>query len=352
MVSASRQTISSQGGRVEEQSRVLDKDPQPEPEASMRWLPKVCLILALFATTAWPQIGVTAQRKRRPTVRPTTSTTTTIMPVNHGSVPGVKAPPVGTALPPTGKRCSDGSSGGMVSLSQELETVPGTEWTIVGASRQQPDPSPKVGSKPVAKVNNGTSPDPGDTRFRSYMQSHHKRYYAKYRADRRRSAFLHNLEEINEHNQQFKAGKSRFRLAPNAFADMPNSEYRKRLVRLKTDTHRKVRQTIADELVRQAGAIPEALDWREKGFKTEAANQKSCGSCYAFSVGYAIAAQLMKHIGRVELVSEQQMVDCSTSEGNLGCGGGSLRNTLKYLEKAGGVMRQVDYPYANSVGNG
>ncbi|XP_035780533.1 cathepsin L1-like [Anopheles albimanus] len=132
---------------------------------------------------------------------------------------------------------------------------------------------------------------------------------------------------------------------------MPNSEYRKRLVRLKTDTHRKVRQTIADELVAMAGDIPEELDWRDKGFKTEVANQKSCGSCYAFSVGYAIAAQLMKHIGRIELVSEQQMVDCSTTEGNLGCGGGSLRNTLKYLEQAGGVMRQVDYPYTNSVGN-
>ncbi|XP_050084098.1 procathepsin L-like [Anopheles aquasalis] len=321
----------------------------------MSRLPKLCLVLLLFATIAWPPIGVTAQRKRRPMVRPMVSSTppTTLVTVNRQGAAGKTAPPpVEPALPPTAKRCSDASCGAtMVSLSQELETV-GSEWSFVGASRGQPDPSPKVGSPPVAKVNNATSPDgSGDSRFQSYMQSHHKRYYAKYRADRRRSAFLSNLQEINEHNQQFKAGKSRFRLAPNAFADMPNSEYRKRLVRLKTDTHRKVRSTIVDEMVAMAGELPEELDWREKGFKTEPANQKSCGSCYAFSVGYAIAAQLMKNVGRVELVSEQQMVDCSTTEGNQGCGGGSLRNTLKYLEEAGGVMRQVDYPYTNSVGN-
>ncbi|XP_049286148.1 procathepsin L-like [Anopheles funestus] len=115
------------------------------------------------------------------------------------------------------------------------------------------------------------------------------------------------------------------------------------------DPHRKVKPTISDEIVSSGNELPESIDWREKGFKTPPANQKTCGSCYAFSVAYAIAAQLLKHIGRVELVSEQQMVDCSTATGNLGCGGGSLRNTLKYLEQSGGVMREVDYPYTSSV---
>lgn len=35
--------------------------------------------------------------------------------------------------------------------------------------------------------------------------------------------------------------------------------------------------------------------------------------------------------------------------GNYGCGGGSLRNTLKYLDKTGGLMAYVDYPYAARV---
>lgn len=83
------------------------------------------------------------------------------------------------------------------------------------------------------------------------------------------------------------------------------------------DPHRKVEPAVADEIVSSSNELPAELDWREKGFKTAPANQKTCGSCYAFSVAYAISAQLMKHIGRVELVSEQQMVDCSTANGNL-----------------------------------
>lgn len=50
------------------------------------------------------------------------------------------------------------------------------------------------------------------------------------------------------------------------------------------------------------------------------------------------------------IFSEQQIVDCSTSSGNYGCGGGSLRNTLKYVEAAGGLMAYTDYPYTAEVG--
>ncbi|XP_035899396.1 cathepsin L1-like [Anopheles stephensi] len=230
---------------------------------------------------------------------------------------------------------------GVIPLSEELEMVE----PIVGVGKttsDQPSVSPVTQESPT---NATTESD----MFRSYMQTHRKKYYAKYRAQRRRSAYLDNLEEINQHNKAFEKGSNRFRMAPNAFADMNNSEYRKRLIRLKMDPHRKVKPDISDEIVSSSNELPEAIDWREKGFKTAPANQKTCGSCYAFSVAYAISAQLMKHIGRVELVSEQQMVDCSTTVGNLGCGGGSLRNTMKYLEQAGGVMREVDYPYTSSV---
>lgn len=47
--------------------------------------------------------------------------------------------------------------------------------------------------------------------------------------------------------------------------------------------------------------------------------------------------------------SPQQLVDCSVTSGNYGCGGGSLRNTLRYLEKVGGIMAYSDYPYIAKV---
>ena len=96
--------------------------------------------------------------------------------------------------------------------------------------------------------------------------------------------------------------------------------------------------------------LPITLDWRERGFITEPYNQKSCGSCYAFSVAHSIQGQIFKRTGKIIPLSEQQIVDCSIINGNHGCAGGSLRNTLRYLENCGGLMRQQDYPYTASVG--
>lgn len=96
-------------------------------------------------------------------------------------------------------------------------------------------------------------------------------------------------------------------------------------------------------------SIPEALDWRDQGFITPPNNQKSCGSCYAFSIAHSVQGQIFKRTGKLVPLSEQQLVDCSVQMGNHGCAGGSLRNTLKYLEHSGGLMREEDYPYTASV---
>lgn len=79
-------------------------------------------------------------------------------------------------------------------------------------------------------------------------------------------------------------------------------------------------------------------------------NQKSCGSCYAYSIAHSISGQVFKRTGLLIELSEQQLVDCSVIVGNHGCFGGSLRNTLRYLEHSGGLMRSQDYPYTASVG--
>lgn len=47
--------------------------------------------------------------------------------------------------------------------------------------------------------------------------------------------------------------------------------------------------------------------------------------------------------------SSQQIIDCSIAYGNLGCSGGSLRNTLVYLQKVGGIMKGIEYTYKAKV---
>jgi len=95
--------------------------------------------------------------------------------------------------------------------------------------------------------------------------------------------------------------------------------------------------------------LPERLDWRDKGFITPPYNQQTCGSCYAFSIAESIGGQVFKRTGKVLSLSKQQIVDCSVSHGNQGCVGGSLRNTLIYLQSTGGIMRDDDYKYVAKV---
>lgn len=95
--------------------------------------------------------------------------------------------------------------------------------------------------------------------------------------------------------------------------------------------------------------VPDSLDWREMGFTTSSKNQRSCGSCYAFSIALSIEGQIFKRTGKLLSLSEQQIVDCSIVLGNHGCSGGSLRNTLRYLSTTRGIMRDEDYPYSSSV---
>lgn len=122
------------------------------------------------------------------------------------------------------------------------------------------------------------------------------------------------------------------------------------MTKLTRSHHRKLPnpETVGD-VYEHIHHLPEEVDWRAGGFKTPNYNQKDCGSCYAFSIAGVIQAQVFKQTGKLIPLSEQQIVDCSVKFGNFGCGGGSLRNTLRYLEDAGGLMTYDEYPYTAKV---
>lgn len=108
-------------------------------------------------------------------------------------------------------------------------------------------------------------------------------------------------------------------------------------------------EPIVSTALKDSRKIPASLDWRECGFVTPPVNQQNCGSCYAYSIAESIEGQIFKQTGMLLSVSAQQLVDCSTAIGNLGCTGGSLRTTLKYLEKSKGLMATSMYPYNGEV---
>ncbi|XP_018088913.1 cathepsin S isoform X2 [Xenopus laevis] len=73
-------------------------------------------------------------------------------------------------------------------------------------------------------------------------------------------------------------------------------------------------------------------------------DMRKCGSCYAFSAVGALECQWKKKKGTLVTFSPQELVDCSYSEGNKGCKGGSIRSSFTYMKKSG-VMEDFNYPY-------
>lgn len=184
--------------------------------------------------------------------------------------------------------------------------------------------------------------------FKNHGNKSYAHYFEEFRG---RSAYQKNLETIKKHNELYNKGMKSYRLRPNDLADLNSSSYLKKFLRLVKSKRYEALDLISDIVGSPLmDSTPESLDWREKGFVTRPNNQGTCGSCYAFSIAQSIEGQVFKRTGKILSLSPQQIVDCSVSFGNQGCTGGSLRNTLKYLEATGGIMRAKDYKYVAKKG--
>jgi len=176
--------------------------------------------------------------------------------------------------------------------------------------------------------------------FTFWMQQHQKSYHHD-EFLHRYSTFKKNLNFINEHN---KANKS-FTVAMNKFGDMSIQEFSK--IYLGTKITVEVPKVLHKTHVPR---LPTSFDWRAKGAVTPIKNQEQCGSCWSFSTTGSTEGCHFITTSKLVSLSEQNLMDCSTSQGNQGCDGGLMTQAMTYIISNGGIDTEASYPYTAEDG--
>jgi len=178
------------------------------------------------------------------------------------------------------------------------------------------------------------------TAFLKFVKDNNK-HYAQADFAGKFAAFKSNMDFVAAWN----ANPEAHRVAINEFADLTIEEF----VALYTG----VRQTVTGWTLQQGSpaAAPTSVDWRTKGAVTPIKDQGQCGSCWAFSaVGSTEGAHFLAK-GALVSLSEQNLVDCSTAEGNQGCNGGLMTQAFDYIIKNKGIDTEASYKYTAQDGN-
>ncbi|XBH93778.1 hypothetical protein VPH35_084649 [Triticum aestivum] len=195
-----------------------------------------------------------------------------------------------------------------------------------------------------------------DSQFLGFVQRFGKTYRDAEEHAHRLSVFKANLRRARRHQMLDPSAEH----GVTKFSDLTPAEFRRTFLGLKTTRRSFLREMAGsahDAPVLPTDGLPEDFDWRDHGAVGPVKNQGSCGSCWSFSASGALEGANYLATGKMEVLSEQQLVDCDhecdpaePDSCDAGCNGGLMTSAFSYLLKSGGLEREKDYPYTGKDG--
>ncbi|XP_073475024.1 procathepsin L-like [Aquarana catesbeiana] len=183
-----------------------------------------------------------------------------------------------------------------------------------------------------------------DQEWEAWKTKHGKRYVTAHDATFRRKAWEATWHKVQNHNQKYEQGLTKYRMEMNKFADMAPKERSSKSCLSSKKKRGTMRTNVPVRTYSRNLNIPESVDWRDSKCVTRVKNQGICGSCWAFAtVGVVEARNCIKTNELIEL-SEQQIVDCDNDNG--GCCGGDPAHAMDYVAH-NGIMKAQDYEYSD-----
>lgn len=180
--------------------------------------------------------------------------------------------------------------------------------------------------------------------FTAWSNLYNRSYTSPTERDYRESVYTQNLALIAAHNSHNHS----WSLDLNQFADLTRYEFAEKYISggyQNRSTSLRGRTYTWSLLYTNASALPQAVDWTTQGAVTPVKDQGQCGSCWAFSATGSMEGAWKLKDGLLISLSEQQLVDCSTAQGNQGCNGGLMDDAFQYVIKNNGITSESRYPY-------
>lgn len=182
---------------------------------------------------------------------------------------------------------------------------------------------------------------------RSYYEEKFFSWMSKFSVTPSEGQFVHFLENyisndqlIEKHNSM---GNSTYTLGHTKFSHLSGAEWKEYVRRgvKPDDSTSSLVHTVPSDFVATA------IDWTTKGAVQVIKDQGQCGSCWAFSAIAGIESASFIKYGKLNSLSEQNVVDCDTRDG--ACNGGIMVSADNWVKSNGGVCSESSYGYTSGT---